>query len=1392
MKKTLTIILLLILVNTLLSSHEVYLGNPDSSEYSHLTPLFLNYESTLSQTIFLEEEIGSYGLINSIKYTINSNGYFVDPFMVKVFIGTTTQSSFYGDYSQLPMSTFTEVFFGPMDISATGIYDVEFPFTEPFIYEGGNLAIMVFKPRTLQYNFYNTWHFTPTTGPTLSFYAYDIHFEIDPNYIQHHVKLAGRANVRLVFQTEGLGTLSGIVTHNGLPLEDVDILIVGTERTYKTNSEGQYTIESIPEGLISISASKHMYLTEIIEDILIEEDTITTLDIEMNLKQYDLAAISLTGTQWPVLGFNNKYVFEIANEGSDTFNGADYHVELLDFETGTVLTTIDGVTLLSNASHSFTFQWKPSYFMAENKSYMPSIFAQIVSDVDQSLYNNFSNTILITMQPEGQGYAYIGDINSTVYSSSVPISYYESASVSQTIYLEEEIHANGLLTHISYDFIGSGDILPTHQIMIYMATTEETEFSSADAWIPFEDFTLVYTGALPVSQNGNYAVNIALDEHYAYEGDNLVIMTHRLLGGYYFISNRWQVTVHPDTYRSMYLRNAYVDYDLSDLPDATEWDGAMSFQVPNIELHFTVGETGILTGVVSYEGNPLSDALVVVNGTSRIAFSNELGEYTITYVPAGIVEISAFKHGFEDKIIGNIHIEPDEINIQNIEMTALTSVTVSGKVIASNTGLGLEGAKIKLDGYSTYENITTDAEGMFIIPGVYVDNIYTLTINREKYFTYVDENISVGNTNLVLEDIVLYERANRPRNLVAARFQDSETMQLNWSPPVDTHDIWFSHTQSEEGSFNVGTEDPFVYSVAHRYSVEQLHELGLTDGKLTKLLIMPGIPTALYSIRVWIGGSTDPYNSGTLVYSGAVMPGSELILEDWNEIELSYPITVPSDAELWIGYNISTIYGGNAAVADAGPALEGYTNLICFNDTWNRLTELVPHMSYNWLIRGFVEEAIHGGYGRKKQDTALVYNIYRIESDDETVKETIASNIQETHYNDPTWDSVQDGAYMYTVEAVYTHDNVSEPAFSNVVSKNMFTNVTLNIIGYGAENDGSIISLINNNGKPGYEHHYTTALNDETFVFQNVWNGTYTLTITHPSFLVYTDLNFEVNSSNSTKSITLLYKEVLFVEGFEDTTFPPNDWILIDADTDGYNWSNAFPISAHSGTKVAASESFRNNVGILNPDNYLITPAINIPYEEAAYLTYYIAIQDPMNPADTYSVMISTTTPTIDRFVTIHQETLSMSNAFWQKRYIDLTAYIGSTIHIAFRHHDSADNFMLKIDDVEIINSAWRGNISENPVLPLVTTLQPNYPNPFNPSTTIRFDKAIDGNVRIDIYNIRGQRVHTLADEHFPAGNHWLEWHGVDSNGRNVASGVYFLRMQTNEYSATRRMVLMK
>ena len=102
--------------------------------------------------------------------------------------------------------------------------------------------------------------------------------------------------------------------------------------------------------------------------------------------------------------------------------------------------------------------------------------------------------------------------------------------------------------------------------------------------------------------------------------------------------------------------------------------------------------------------------------------------------------------------------------------------------------------------------------------------------------------------------------------------------------------------------------------------------------------------------------------------------------------------------------------------------------------------------------------------------------------------------------------------------------------------------------------------------------------------------------------------------------------------------------------------------------------------------------------------------------------------------------------------------------------------------------------VTDSPDIPDINrfALAQNIPNPFNPNTTIKFDIPFRSRVRIVIYNASGQLVSTLADRTFEKGRQTLTWQGRDSDGHAVSSGVYFCRMEADQFVQTRKMVLLR
>jgi hypothetical protein len=101
-------------------------------------------------------------------------------------------------------------------------------------------------------------------------------------------------------------------------------------------------------------------------------------------------------------------------------------------------------------------------------------------------------------------------------------------------------------------------------------------------------------------------------------------------------------------------------------------------------------------------------------------------------------------------------------------------------------------------------------------------------------------------------------------------------------------------------------------------------------------------------------------------------------------------------------------------------------------------------------------------------------------------------------------------------------------------------------------------------------------------------------------------------------------------------------------------------------------------------------------------------------------------------------------------------------------------------------------NIFAPKVIPQTFALRQNYPNPFNPSTNIVYELPVGAKVRLDIYNILGQRIKTLVDQEQPIGVHQIQWNGTDDRGIKVSSGVYVFVLKAGTFTESKKMLLLK
>ncbi|MGC9362207.1 MAG: choice-of-anchor J domain-containing protein, partial [Candidatus Syntrophosphaera sp.] len=562
-----------------------------------------------------------------------------------------------------------------------------------------------------------------------------------------------------------------------------------------------------------------------------------------------------------------------------------------------------------------------------------------------------------------------------------------------------------------------------------------------------------------------------------------------------------------------------------------------------------------------------------------------------------------------------------------------------------------------------------------------------------------------------------------PANLTATVVDRDIT--LDWENPEGD---WITWCNMNLGN-SVGTGAAIVFDVAHRWTQDDLAPYA--GRSISRIEFVPVYSSCVYTVKIWTGGSAT--DAGTLVHSQVV---SNPVMNDWNTVILTAHIPIPTTGDLYYGYEVDTS-GGYPAGCDDGPPIEGKGNMMYFQGSWQTLTQVAPDLTYNWSLRAFAQFA---------------------PPDREALLEPIVELREYAPVNAPLV------LHHYT------------PEENNRL-----------ISGYKVYRDGVLLAHLDDEESVSY----TDA---------GLPNATYLYEVTSVA------ASGESDPAEIEVELNFQLAELVFSDGFEDhpdfaTTFAP--WTLIDQDhspTYGmtgidfpgsggemayiiFNPSATTPpladVPTHGGDKMAASFA-----ATTPPNNdFLVTPHIALGDNSA--IKFFARSHTDAYGLERFRVGVSTLPMiVVQGFTYINDGDYVEAPTQWHEYVYDISAYDSTQVFIAIRCV-SNDAFVLYIDDFSVHSDGGSIVAGDDPAAPgLVTQLKGNYPNPFNPETTIRYSLAEPGPVKIEIYNIRGQHVKSLVNESKAAGNHSVVFDGTDDSGRRISSGVYFYRMKAGNFDS--------
>jgi len=278
-----------------------------------------------------------------------------------------------------------------------------------------------------------------------------------------------------------------------------------------------------------------------------------------------------------------------------------------------------------------------------------------------------------------------------------------------------------------------------------------------------------------------------------------------------------------------------------------------------------------------------------------------------------------------------------------------------------------------------------------------------------------------------------------PQNIVATISESVVNLTWDAPPTVEQPPVvvpgWFSHLPTTEmvalapGNWGMPISEYFI----HRYTSEDLHQMGIAGGLLTH--IRYGVHGSnAYWVYVFTGGEFG-VSLGTQRYMQQTGSAFAADASGWFTRELTTPVLIPTDEELWIAIWFQPNPAGtiNTFMRAEGTPNPNANIMHDGNGYWSRLTNY--ELNANWPIHGLVAEP-PSNPGTGSMLAVQGYRVWRLldgEQNNPNSWTLLANNITTTYFTDNTWNTVEPGTYLYAVKAIYEDDMLSEPAFSNTV-----------------------------------------------------------------------------------------------------------------------------------------------------------------------------------------------------------------------------------------------------------------------------------------------------------------------------------------------------------------------
>jgi hypothetical protein len=591
--------------------------------------------------------------------------------------------------------------------------------------------------------------------------------------------------------------------------------------------------------------------------------------------------------------------------------------------------------------------------------------------------------------------------------------------------------------------------------------------------------------------------------------------------------------------------------------------------------------------------------------------------------------------------------------------------------------------------YSDAPDVWSSMIESYSLDGVITD--YAGQTAKFRWYFRSDADTPSG-TGIIIDDFKIYNNIfiAAPENLTGV--VTGSSVALAWMAPGSGggggEPGWLTYSADAMGS-SIGTNGVADFDVAAKWD-----PLGATNSiypyvgmNITKIQFIPAAATSTYAVRVWTGGAA------TLVVDQAV---TNPVIGQWNEIILDTPFTIPSGAQIMAGFRCNATLGYPAG-CDVGPQVEGYGNMMRWNNVWQTLSTVLATATYNWNIKVYVADATGREY---------------------VLGQDLPNNTQ-----------IASGTLGAQVNPNRNRDVTAYKIFRNEV--------------FVAEVPGTQLTYTDTNVPGGVQNYYTTAL-----------YGTY-------------------ESLASNVASVFVYPTSYVELGFDDGTSEIG-YNVGSTKRMGVKFSYPTPIVLKNAKVYVHTVG---SAGIIlhvfdddGTDGMPGTQLTQLQYPATSVVQGWNTMtwntDVPINDGSFYITILETA----------NASAIGMDTSSFGHSYKKITA--------AWEPVTEGEVMIHAIFDT--------GNDSEDPVTPVIVLDANNFPNPFNPETTISFSLPKSGATSLKIYNLKGQLVRNLVNSEMSAGTQRVVWNGMDDSNKPVASGLYFYRVNNAGNTITRKMLLAK